>query len=316
MTQYVARRILASIPVLAIVAIVTFFVIHLVPGNPAAVILGPSATVASINHLTRALGLDKPLPVQFYLWLKGVLHGNFGYSVFLNQSVLTAVTQHIWPTLWLSLSAELISIAFSFGLGMVAAWYKDTAVDKFLDIWFMTIIAIPDFILALELVYVFGVVIRAFPVSGYVSPSTNFLGFLHAIALPALVLGLGQSGIVGRVVRDAIVGASHNEYVRVATAKGLSRRTVFIRHTLRSSLLVPLTMIGSSFATLLSGVVILESVFDIPGLGWLAINSILNKDYPTVQAVVLLIATTYVVVNLLVDVSYFVVDPRTRTIYQ
>lgn len=313
---YMVRRIGAAIPIVMIVVVVTFSIIHLVPGNPAAVILGPSATTQAIAHLTRAMGLDKSLPQQFWLWLSGIASGNFGYSVFLDEPVLRAVVQHAGPTLWLSVDAEILSIVLSLTLGGLAAWYRDTWVDHLLDTAFMAQIAIPDFILALELVYVFAVAVHWFPVSGYSSPAQGMLRFVVSITLPALVLAIGQAGLIGRVIRDAIVDASQQDYVRVAMAKGASRFRVFFRHALRSSLIVPLTMMGSSFATLLGGVVILESVFNIPGLGWLAVNAILNKDYPTVQAVVMLIAVTYITINLIVDMLYFVVDPRTRTIYQ
>lgn len=316
MLVYVFRRIGAAIPILAIVVIVTFAIIHLVPGNPAAVILGPSATAQAIAHLTKAMGLDKSLPQQFRIWLTGIVQGNFGYSVFLDEPVLRAIAQHAAPTLWLSLYAEIISILLSLVLGMLAAWYAGSVIDRILDIVFMAQIAIPDFILALELIYLFAVLLRLFPVSGYTSPSQGFGPFLGSITLPALVLGIGQAGLIARVIRDAIVESFQRDYVRVAMAKGASKMRAFFRHALRSSLIVPLTMMGSSFATLLGGVVILESVFNIPGLGWLAVNAILNKDYPTVQAVVMLIAISYITINLIVDMLYFVVDPRTRAIYQ
>ena len=316
MLVYIFRRIGAAIPILVIVVIVTFSIIHLVPGNPAAVILGPSATTQAIAHLTKAMGLDKSLPQQFGIWLSGIVRGNFGYSVFLDKPVLRAVVQHAAPTLWLSLYAESISIVLSLVLGILAAWFVGGVIDRLLDIVFMIQIAIPDFILALEFIYLFAVLVHLFPVSGYTSPSQGFGQFLTSITLPALVLGIGQAGLIARVIRDAIVESFRRDYVRVAIAKGASKMRAFLRHALRSSLIVPLTMMGSSFATLLGGVVILESVFNIPGLGWLAVNAILNKDYPTVQAVVMLIAISYITINLIVDMLYFVVDPRTRSVYQ
>lgn len=317
MIIYMVRRIGAAIPILIVVVVVTFSIIHLVPGNPAGVILGPSATTQAIAHLTQAMGLDKSLPQQFWLWLSEVARGNFGYSVFLDEPVIRAIVQHAGPTFWLAVYAEIMSMILSLVFGLLAAWYRDTWLDRLLDTAFMAQIAIPDFILALELVYVFAVALRLFPVSGYTSPGQGLGRFIVvSITLPALVLAIGQAGLIARVIRDAVVEAFQQDYVRVAMAKGASRFRVFVRHALRSSLIVPLTMLGSSFATLLGGVVILESVFNIPGLGWLAVNAILNKDYQTVQAVVMLIAITYITINLVVDMLYFVVDPRTRTIYQ
>lgn len=316
MLIYMIRRVGAAIPIVIIVVVVTFSIIHLVPGNPAAVILGPTATTQAIAHLTKAMGLDKSLPEQFWLWLSGVARGNLGYSVFLDEPVLQAVVQHAGPTFWLAVAAEMMSVILSVVFGMLAAWYRDTWVDRLLDTVFMIEIAVPDFILALELVYVFAVAVHLFPVSGYSGPSHGIGPFIVSITLPALVLAIGQAGLIARVIRDAIVEAFQQDYVRVAMAKGSSKFRAFLRHAFRSSLIIPLTMMGTSFATLLGGVVILESVFNIPGLGWLAVNAILNKDYPTVQAVVMLIAVSYITINLIVDMLYFVVDPRTRSIYQ
>lgn len=316
MTGYIARRLAATGLVIVMVSVVTFATIHLVPGNPAAVMLGSSATTGAIRSLSQAMGLNKPLVVQFLIWVRGVLAGHLGYSYFLDQPVGTALIQHVGPTVALTLGAEIVSVTSALIFGLWAAWNRGTLFDRLFDAIAMILVSVPDFVLGLEFIYLFAVLVRIFPVSGY-HPTTDGWGpFLRSIALPSIVLGLGQAGLLARMVRDSVVGALDQNYARVAMAKGVSTFGVIVRHAFRSSLMVPLTVLGSGFATLLGGVVILESIFNIPGLGWLAVHSILNKDYPTVQAVVLFVATAYVFINLAVDLLYLWVDPRTRMVYQ
>lgn len=313
MARYLGQRLLAVIPVVFLVACATFLIIHLVPGNPAAVILGPNATVTAIRRLSLQMGLSRPLPVQFGDWLGSlVLHGRLGYSYYLSEPVSKALFQHIGPTVMLTLGAEFVATVTSFLFGVLAAYYRFTLYDRIFETLSVLLVSIPDFVLGIEFIYLFAVVTRLFPVAGYVPPSAGFVAFLRSIALPVLVLGLTQTGILGRMVRNSIDSAMHEDYVRTALAKGLSRPYVVIRHALRSSLLVPLTVLGSGFGSLLGGVVILESIFNIPGIGWLAVNAVLNKDYSTVQAVILFVALAYVLVNLGVDLLYLWVDPRTR----
>lgn len=316
MAKYLAQRLIATVLVVFLVATVTFITIHLVPGNPAAVMLGASATIGAIHQLSIAMGLNKPLAVQFLIWIQGILGGHLGYSYFLDQPVRVALFQHIGPTVALTLGAELVSVTLSLVFGVLAAWYHDSVFDRVFDAVAMILVSVPDFVLGLEFIYLFAVLARIVPVSGYHPPSDGVGPFLSSIVLPCLVLGLGQAGLLSRMIRDSITQALNQEYVRVAMAKGASKFRVVIRHAFRSSLMVPLTIFGSSFATLLGGVVILESIFNIPGLGWLAVHAVLNKDYPTVQAVVLFMASAYVLINLGIDLLYLWFDPRTRTVYK
>jgi ABC-type dipeptide/oligopeptide/nickel transport system permease component len=300
---YVGKRLLALVVLLVGISILVFLMLQLIPGSPVTALLGQSATnPAAVARLTRELGLDRPLPVQFWLWMDGVLHGNLGYSYQEQQPVSALIGQNLPSTLELAGSGLLISVVGGIVLGAVAAVRRDTATDSVSMGIAMTLVALPSFWLGLILILLFAVVLPVFPVVGGSS--------LRGLVLPAVTLGLGLLGITGRFVRSSLLEAMHSSHVVAARAKGLSRRTVFLKHVARNAVLPVLTVIGLQVGALVSGTVLVEVVFSRPGIGRLLVQSILSKDYATVQATVLIIAAFYAVTNLVVDLLYPLLDPR------
>lgn len=312
MSKQIVRRLLSVIPVLAILGIVTFIIIHLTPGNPAEVILGNGATTGQINRLTRQLGLDKPLLVQFVSWLGNIAHGNMGRSIFYEQPVISVISSHLLPTIYLSLLATLLSVIVAFPIGIVAAWRERSWLDRLVTSGSILGVSIPSFWLSIVLVVIFAVSLSWFPVSGYIPPSQGIGAWLSHLALPVIVLSAGQSALIVRMLRDGMIDSLRRPYIRSSRAKGASEFATLVGHALPNAVIPTLTVIGNSLASLLSGVVVVEIVFDIPGLGNLIIQAIDNRDYPLIQGIVLVFALIYVGVNLLVDLSYPLFDPRLR----
>jgi ABC-type dipeptide/oligopeptide/nickel transport system permease component len=301
--SYAGKRLLALIVLLFGISILVFLMLQLIPGSPVAALLGQSATdPAEVARLTAELGLNRPLPVQYWRWLEGVVHGNFGYSYIQQQPVSALIAQNLPWTVELAGSGLLISLVGGIVLGAVAAIRRNTAVDSVAMGVAMTLVALPSFWLGLVLILAFGVALPWFPVVGGSS--------LRGLVLPAFTLGLGVLGITGRFVRSSLVEAMHSPHVAAARAKGLSQRAVFLKHIARNALLPVLTVIGFQVGSLLSGAVLVEVVFSRPGIGRLLVESVLSKDYPTVQAIVLIIAGFYSVTNLIVDLLYPLLDPR------
>ena len=300
---YVGKRLLALVVLLIGISILVFLMLQLIPGSPVSALLGQSATnPAAVARLTRELGLNRPLPVQYWLWLDDALHGNLGFSYQNQQPVSALIGQNLPSTLVLAGSGLLISLVGGIVLGAVAAARRDTAVDSVSMGIAMTLVALPSFWLGLILILVFAVTLPWFPVVGGTS--------LRGLVLPAFTLGLGVLGITGRFVRSSLLEVMNSSHVVAARAKGLNRRTVFFKHIARNAVLPVLTVIGLQVGSLLSGAVLVETVFSRLGIGRLLVQSILNKDYATVQATVLIIAAFYVVTNLVVDLLYPVLDPR------
>ena len=300
---YVGKRLLALVVLLIGISILVFLMLQLIPGSPVSALLGQSATnPAAVARLTRELGLNRPLPVQYWLWLDDALHGNLGFSYQNQQPVSALIRQNLPSTLVLAGSGLLISLVGGIVLGAVAAARRDTAVDSVSMGIAMTLVALPSFWLGLILILVFAVTLPWFPVVGGTS--------LRGLVLPAFTLGLGVLGITGRFVRSSLLEVMNSSHVVAARAKGLNRRTVFFKHIARNAVLPVLTVIGLQVGSLLSGAVLVETVFSRLGIGRLLVQSILNKDYATVQATVLIIAAFYVVTNLVVDLLYPVLDPR------
>jgi ABC-type dipeptide/oligopeptide/nickel transport system permease component len=300
---YIAKRVLALVVLLVGISILVFLMLQLIPGSPVSALLGQSATnPAAVARLTRELGLNRPLPVQYWLWADGVLHGNLGFSYQNQQPVSALISQNLPSTLLLAAAGLVISVVGGILLGVIAAVRRDTAVDSVSMGVAMTLVALPSFWLGLILILVFAVALPWFPVVG----GSSFRG----LVLPAFTLGLGVLGITGRFVRSSLLEVMHSSHVVAARAKGLNGRAVFIRHIARNAVLPVLTVIGLQVGSLLSGAVLVETVFSRPGIGRLLVQSILNKDYPTVQAIVLIIAGFYAVINLIVDLLYPVLDPR------
>jgi ABC-type dipeptide/oligopeptide/nickel transport system permease component len=304
MARYTARR-LAALVLLAIgVSIIDFGILRLIPGDPARVILGTSGgSPAVVARLDRQLGLDRPLVTQYGIWLGDVLRGNFGYSYSQKQPVSTLLAQNIPPTLELIVAGLILTVVFGLLIGVAAALRRGKISDTVLMAGSVTFMSIPSFWLGLLLIQLLAVRVHVFPVIGGTG--------LSGLALPAITLALGGIGLTARFVRSSVIEAAQQPHVTIARAKGVSRTMVLARHIIRNSLLPVINIVGLQFGSLLSGVVIVEEVFSRNGLGRLLVDSILSKDYPTVQACVLLIAITYCVVTLLVDLAYRVLDPRT-----
>jgi peptide/nickel transport system permease protein len=295
-----------------IVAVIAFTIMHMTPGDPAAVILGENATAQQVSDLRQQMGLDKPLYVQFFVWFGNLLRGNLGYSAILQQSVNQALMEHLQPTLFLSLGAELIACIIAIPAGVFAARKRGT----WLDMAFMSVtllgISTPSFFMALLLVLLFTVKLGLLPVGGYVSPFDDFGQFLSSMAMPMLALAIIQASLIARMTRSSVLDTLGLNYIETAKSKGISEFELMVRHALRNSAMPIITVVGQSVGTLLTGAIIIETVFNIPGIGQLVSNSILRRDYEVIQGIVLVSALIYVVINFLVDLSYGLLDPRVR----
>lgn len=312
MGRFVARRVLSLIPVLVIVGVVSFTIIHLTPGNPAQVILGENADPSQVAVLNHKLGLDGPLWQQFLSWAAAALHGDLGQSVFYGQPVTDVVVGHLRPTVYEAVLATVASLLVAWPTGLVAAWRRRSALDRAFMSVSLVGVSIPSFWLALMLIAVFAVGLGWLPVTGYFPPSSGLGQFGLHLVLPVVVLAASQAAIIARMLRDGVIDSLRRPYIRTARAKGASETAVVLGHAMPNALVPTLTVIGSSLATLLSGVVVVEVVFNIPGIGNLIIQAIQNRDYPLVEGIALVFALIYVGVNLLVDLSYALADPRIR----
>ncbi|HEY7974843.1 MAG TPA: ABC transporter permease, partial [Ktedonobacterales bacterium] len=310
MVTFLVRRLLFMIPVALLVSFVTFMIIHLIPGDPARVLLGESATPQTVAALHHQLGLDKPLLTQYVLWLGQALHGNLGQSIQLQQPVTQAILQRLPVTAELGVISLIVSVALAIPLGVLAAGTRNTPIDWLINVLSLIGTAIPNFVLGLLLILFLAVVIRPFPPGGYVPFTQDPLANLRDLVLPVITLAAGAVAGNLRQVRASMIEVLSQDYIRTARAKGLRRGRVYFVHGLRNALLPLLTIVGLQAGAILGGAVIIESIFLWPGVGLLAIQSILSKDYPVVQGVVLLSALSYMLVNLLVDVGYGALDPR------
>ena len=304
MKIYLLRRVLAVIPVMIIVATLAFVLIHLAPGDPASVIAGPYATPDDVGKLRRQLGLDEPLPMQLMHWYGRLLTGNLGDS--------EAVLERIEPTLLLTIWGTLIAVLLGVPAGIVSARYHNSAVDQSLMGVALLGLSIPNFLLGLLMILVFGVWLGWLPVAGYVPLDEGVWRNTRSLLMPSVSLGLVQSALIARITRSSMLDVLREQYIVSGRAKGLDERTVVYKHALKNAIIPTLTVIGITFALLVGGAVVIETVFNIPGLGRLIISAVLRRDYPVIQGVVLLIAVSYTVINLLVDLAYLVIDPRIR----
>jgi peptide/nickel transport system permease protein len=309
---YVARRLLALIPVILVVATVAFVLIHLAPGDPASIIAGPDASPDDIARIQRQLGLDAPFHVQLFRWYGRLARGDLGQSIFLRRPVLEAIVDRAEPTILLTLYATLIAVALGVPAGVVAARHHDGTTDQALMAGALIGISIPNFLFGLLLILLFSVRLGWFPVAGYVPLESGWLGTLRSLTLPAFALGVVQSALIARIARSAMLDVLREQFITAGRARGLSERAVVYKHALKNAMIPTITVIGISLAILISGSVIVEQVFNIPGLGRLIISAVLRRDYPVIQGVVLCVAGIYMLVNLAVDLSYVVFDPRVR----
>ena len=312
MHVYLLRRVIAVIPVMIVVATVAFVLIHLAPGDPASIIAGPYAAPEDVAKLRHQLGLDEALPVQLMKWYGRLLVGDLGQSIFLRRPVLEAILDRLEPTLLLTSWATLIAILIGVPAGVVSARFHNSALDQTFMGLALIGLSIPNFLLGLIMILVFGVWLGWLPVAGYVPLESGLWLNLRSLIMPAVSLGLVQSALIARITRSSMLDVLREQYILAGRSKGLSERVVVYKHALKNAIIPTLTVIGITFAILVGGAVVIETVFNIPGLGRLIISAVLRRDYPVIQGVVLLIAVTYTLVNLAVDLAYLALDPRIR----
>lgn len=312
MTAYILRRLILLIPVLIIVGIVVFTLIHLTPGDPAAVILGPDATPEQVEQLRERLGLNDPFYVQFIDWFTGALRLDFGDSIFIGEPVTKALRDRAQPTGLLTLYSLTLSLIIGIPAGVLAAIRRNSLLDRFLMVFSISGAAIPNFFLGILLILLFAVRLRWLPSGGYTPIQEGLWPHFSRMIMPTFALGISSAGLLARLVRSSMLDVLKEDYVRTAFAKGLTERLVVIRHALRNALIPAITVVGISLGGLLGGAVVTETVFSIPGMGRLVVQSIARRDFPVIQGAVMTIAAIYVLANLLVDVLYVYVDPRVR----
>ncbi|MGH7266598.1 MAG: ABC transporter permease [Candidatus Rokuibacteriota bacterium] len=312
MLPLVLRRLLATIPVMGVVALFVFVLLRVAPGDPAAVIAGDYATSEDIARIRAALGLDRALHVQLGLWLGRLARGDLGVSIFSGLPVATLIQQRLEPTLALTVLTMLLAVLAAVPLGVVAAWRRGAWIDRAIMVFAVSGFSMPVFWLGFLLMYLFAVSLGLLPVQGYTPASHGLWPFLRHLVLPALTLALVFMALIARMTRASMLGVLREDYIRTAFAKGLAPGVVLARHALKNASLPVATVIGAGFALLIGGVVVTESVFAIPGIGRLTVDAILHRDYPVIQGVILLVSGAYVLVNLLIDLLYLVLDPRIR----
>ncbi|MGE5641193.1 MAG: ABC transporter permease [Clostridia bacterium] len=312
MIGFLARRILATIPVLGVVAVFVFLLLRLAPGDPAAILAGDAATADNIAAIRASLGLDQPLPVQFGIWVAHLLTGDLGQSFYYRTSVVALIGQRLEPTLALAALTLLIAVAAAVPLGVLAAWRHGGWLDRALMAFSVAGFSIPVFVIAYLLIWLVSLKLGWLPVQGYVRFSENFSLFIRHLILPAITLSFIYIALIARVTRASMLEALGEDYIRTARAKGLPEIRVLVRHALANAAIPIVTVIGIGIAILIGGVVVTESVYAIPGLGRLTVDAVLARDFPTVQGVILFFSFVYVIVNLLVDLSYAFLDPRIR----
>jgi len=310
MATFILRRILSLIPVLITVFVVVFLILHLAPGSPASVMLGEEATQADIARLNAELGLDRPLLEQFLTWAGHALTGDLGTSYFLGMPVTEAIISHVPPTLGLAVLAEVIAICIAIPLGVLAAHRRGSHTDRTILTSSLFGISVPSFLLALFLLLIFGVWLRWLPVGGYEPLTNGFWTWLSYLILPAVALAGMQAALVTRMCRSSMIDVLQVEYIALARAKGLKESKVLFKHALRNGFLPVLTILGQGLGALITGAVVTETIFTVPGLGTLVVDSVMHRDFPVVQGVVLFTTVVFVLVNLIVDILYGVLDPR------
>jgi peptide/nickel transport system permease protein len=312
MYGYIFRRLLATIPVMLIVALVVFLLLHLTPGDPAAIIAGDYARPEDIERIRKNLGLDRPLYVQFFSWLGRVVTGDLGVSIFSDLPVSKLIGQRLEPTIALSISTIIFAVLVAIPLGTIAAYKAGTLLDRAVMAFAVLGFSVPVFVIGYVLMYFFSLKLGWFPVQGYKPIGEGFWPFLRSITLPTLALGIVYVALIARITRASVLEILTEDYIRTAKAKGLDDANLLVRHALRNAAVPIVTIIGIGVALLIGGVVVTESVFNIPGLGRLTIDAVLRRDYPIIQGVILVFSGIYVFVNLFIDILYTFLDPRIR----
>lgn len=312
MLAYIARRFLSTLPVMAMVAIVVFAILRLTPGDPAAIIAGDSATADQLAQMRTHMGLDKPVHIQFFVWLLQLLRGDLGVSLISGIPVSAIISDRIGPTVALGTSIIVFSVLVAIPLGVIAAWRQGSALDRAIMAFSVFGFSVPVFVLGYLLILLFSIVLGWFPVQGYRPLSDGLWPFLERLILPTLALSTAYIALIARITRTSVLEVMGEDYIRTARAKGLTESTVLRSHALPNAAVPIVTIIGVGVAALISGVVVTESVFNLPGLGRLVVEAVLARDYPVIQGLILFFSFIYIMINLVVDVLYTVFDPRIR----
>lgn len=312
MFAYIVRRILATIPVMGVVALFVFSLLYFSPGDPAAIIAGDLATVADIERIREQLGLNEPFLVRFSKWLFAILQGDLGNSIFSSLPVSTLIGQRLEATISLSLTTIVLSVAVAIPLGVLAAARAGGWIDRLVMMFAVLGFSVPVFVLGYVLIFFFSLELEWLPVQGFVSITEGFWPFLRQLILPSVALGTIYIALIARMTRASMLDVLSQDYIRTANAKGLREQKVLTVHALRNAAVPIVTVVGIGVALLIGGVVVTESVFAIPGLGRMTVDAILRRDYPIIQGVILMFSFVYVLINLLVDLSYTLFDPRIR----
>jgi peptide/nickel transport system permease protein len=309
---FLARRLLSTIPVLGIVAVLVFLMLRLTPGDPAAILAGDAANTEQIARIRTSLGLDRPIPVQFGIWIGNLLSGDLGESFYYKHKVTTLISQRLEPTISLAALTTLIAVLVSVPLGVFAAWRFGGWFDRALMGFSVMGFSVPVFVLAYLLIWFVSLKLGWLPVQGYQRLADGFWPYLQHLVLPSITLSVIYIALIARVTRASVLEALGEDYIRTARAKGLPEMRVLVRHALANAAIPIVTVIGIGVALLIGGVVVTESVYAIPGLGRLTVDAVLARDFPTIQGVILFFSFAYVLINLLVDLSYVFLDPRIR----
>ena len=312
MLPLILNRILSTLVVMGVVAVFVFGMLHFSPGDPAAIIAGDLATNADIALIREKLGLNLPLHQQFGRWIASVLTGDLGHSIFSDLPVADLIAQRIEPTLALTVTTMLFSVLIAVPLGILAAWRAGSLVDRAVMGFAVLGFSMPVFVFAYILIWLFAAKLKLLPVMGYTSIFDDPVQFLRNIIMPTVALGVTYIALIARITRASMLEAINQDYIRTAHAKGLSIAPILFRHALRNASIPIVTTIGIGVALLIGGVVVTESVFAIPGLGRLTVDAILHRDYPVIQGVILIFSGVYVLINLIIDIAYTLLDPRIR----
>jgi peptide/nickel transport system permease protein len=309
---YLTLRLLSSIPVMLLVALFVFLLLRLTPGDPAAIIAGDGASSDKIDQIRLSLGLDQPIHVQFLHWIENLFRGDLGTSIVSQTAVTAMIADRIEPTLSLTLITLSLTVTIAIPLGVIAAWRHRTAFDQAVMVVSVIGFSIPVFVIGYLLIQLFSLQLRWLPVQGFSSIKNGLDAFLLRMTLPSLALTFAFTALIARMTRTSMLGVLSEDYVRTARAKGAGEIDVLFRHALRNAAVPIITVLGNSFALLIGGVVVTETVFNLPGIGRLTVEAILARDYPVIQGVILIMSGVYVLINLAVDVAYVLIDPRIR----
>jgi len=312
MGAFIIRRLLSTLLVMGLVGVFIFLLLHLSPGDPAAIIAGDNATPAQIEAIRTSLGLNDPLHVQFGRWAMRVLSGDLGISIFSNVPVATLIAQRVWPTISLAFTTIVLAVALALAAGVLAAWKAGSLADRLVMILSVVGFSVPVFVVGYLLIYVFAITLRWLPVQGYSPLAEGLWPWASHLILPSTALGLAYVALIARITRTAMLDVLAEDYMRTARAKGVGTGPMLFKHALKSAGVPIVTVVGIGIALLIGGVVITETVFNLPGIGRLVVDAISKRDYPIIQGVILLFSGVYVIINLLVDLSYTLLDPRIR----